>query len=87
MRYESVQQRPPLRILNWHGPVDFQANFVISCKSSETNDYLRSERNISDKKLCRKMINLISRAIVSALTFVKGTANKYFVKTSIAVNT
>ena len=28
-----------------------------------------------------------SRAVVSALTFIKGTTNKFFVRTSIAVNT
>ena len=43
--------------------------------------------NILGKKVFRKNFDVSSRPIVSAWTFVKVTAEKNFIKTSIAVNT
>ena len=63
------------------------SSFVISCKSSEKNEFRRSKRIVFGKFLCRKKVHVGSCAIVSTLTFVKGKTNKYSLKTSVAVNT
>ena len=68
-------------------PPSVLSNFVNSCKSSDTKEVPRSERIVFGKKLSWKKCDVCSNASASALTFVKGTANKYFLKLSIIVNT